>query len=166
MCHAPFSVPFPVLGGWKDEKFIIVSLHNIKRKGCVGVTWLSRPSDIRRVRARSCLRTILLLVFLQNTNPWLSFACDADHASPWAWLTLTCIACCWLYAGGSFPDSVLSSEIKCHENAINTKRYRCVFCCKLKMEPKSTCTYRVSNQLNHTKRNPWNIIYWRKQSQL
>ena len=38
-----------------NKKFIIVSLHNIMRKGCVGVTWLSRPSDLRRVRARSWL---------------------------------------------------------------------------------------------------------------
>ena len=40
-----------------NKKFVIVSFHNIMRKGVqvVGVTWLSRPSDLRRVRARSLL---------------------------------------------------------------------------------------------------------------
>ena len=45
-----------------NKKFIIVSLHSIMRKGCVGVTWLSRPSDIRRVRARSWLDFHLPLI--------------------------------------------------------------------------------------------------------
>ena len=31
-----------------QQKVTFVSFHNIIRKGCVGVTWLSRPSDLRK----------------------------------------------------------------------------------------------------------------------
>ena len=37
------------------------------KMGCVGVTWLSRPSDSRRVRARSWLPPLQSFVLLWNT---------------------------------------------------------------------------------------------------